>query len=136
MNRRVNSRRARWIGALAAVPPPGADSPPFADEPAEDIVVETRRSFDEQLQEVRAEVVKLAAKSCEQIGAATQALLDADLPLVDEIYDAHREIKERVLQIEHQRVPAVRAPTAHGVRPAGDARGAADPARDRAHRPA
>jgi phosphate transport system protein len=68
----------------------------------EDIVVETRRTFDEQLQEVRAEVVKLAVKICEQIGAATQAFLDADLTLVDEIYDAHREITERVLQIEHR----------------------------------
>jgi phosphate transport system protein len=65
-------------------------------------VVETRRTFDEQLQEVRAEVVKLAVKICEQIGAATQAFLDADLTLVDEIYDAHREITERVLQIEHR----------------------------------
>jgi phosphate transport system protein len=65
-------------------------------------VVETRRTFDDQLQEVRAEVVKLAVKCCEQIGAATQAFLDADLPLVDEIYDAHRELKERVVQIEHR----------------------------------
>ncbi|MDP9332133.1 MAG: phosphate signaling complex protein PhoU [Actinomycetota bacterium] len=65
-------------------------------------MVETRRTFDEQVHEVRAEVVKLAVKSCEQIGASTQALLDADLTVVDEIYDAHREIKERVLQIEHR----------------------------------
>jgi phosphate transport system protein len=65
-------------------------------------VVETRRTFDEQVNEVRAEVVKLAVKSCEQIGASTQALLDADLTVVDEIYDAYREIKERVLQIEHR----------------------------------
>jgi phosphate transport system protein len=65
-------------------------------------VVETRRTFDEQIQEVRAEVVKLAVQSCEQIGAATQAFLDADLTVVDDIYDAHQEIKERVLQIEHR----------------------------------
>ena len=65
-------------------------------------MVETRRTFDEQVNEVRAEVVKLAVKSCEQIGASTQALLDADLTVVDEIYDAYREIKERVLQIEHR----------------------------------
>ena len=64
--------------------------------------METRRTFDEQVNEVRAEVVKLAVKSCEQIGASTQALLDADLTVVDEIYDAYREIKERVLQIEHR----------------------------------
>ncbi len=65
-------------------------------------MAETRRTFDEQLHEVRAEVVKLAVKSCEQIGAATQALLDADLTVVDEIYEAHRELKERVVQIEHR----------------------------------
>ncbi len=65
-------------------------------------MVETRRTFDEQLQEVRADVVKLAVKTCEQIGAATQALLDADLTVVDDIYDVHREITERVLQIEHR----------------------------------
>jgi len=65
-------------------------------------VVDTRRTFDEQLQEVRGEVVKLAVASCEQIGAATQALLDADLGLVDQVYQAHRELGERVLQIEQR----------------------------------
>jgi phosphate transport system protein len=64
-------------------------------------VPESRRSFDEQLQDVRAEVVKLAVKSCEQIGAATQALLDADLALVEEIYHVRRELEEQGLQIEH-----------------------------------
>ena len=65
---------------------------------------ETRRSFDEQLQEIRTEVVKLAAKSCEQIGAATQALLDADLPLVDaDLRRRTSEIEGRwSLQVEHQ----------------------------------
>jgi phosphate transport system protein len=62
---------------------------------------ESRRSFAEQLQDVRAEVVKLAVKSCEQIGAATQALLDADLALVEEIYQVRRELEEQGLQIEH-----------------------------------
>ena len=65
-------------------------------------MVDTRRLFDEQLQEVRGEVVKLAVASCEQIGAATQALLDADLGLVDQVYQAHRELGERVLQIEQR----------------------------------
>ena len=65
-------------------------------------MVETRRSFDEQQQEIRSEVVKLAAKSCEQIGAATHALLDADLPLVDRIYATHREIEGLVLRVEQQ----------------------------------
>jgi phosphate transport system protein len=61
---------------------------------------ESRRSFGEQLDEIRGEVVKLAVRSCEQIGAATQALLDADLALVDEIYEVRREIEERALQVE------------------------------------
>src|SRR5436309_11356967 len=80
---------------------PGADSP-RTDRNSEDRVVETRRTFDEQVHEVKAEVVKLAVKSCEQIGAATQAFLDADLPLVDEIYEVRRELEERVLSIEHR----------------------------------
>lgn len=65
-------------------------------------MVEGRRTFDEQLQDVKGEVVKLAVKSCEQIGAATQAFLDADLPLVEEIYEVRRELEERVLQIEQR----------------------------------
>jgi phosphate transport system protein len=63
---------------------------------------ESRRTFDEQLGDVRGEVVKLAAWACEQIGAATQALLDADLSLVDRVDESHNEIEQRVVQIEHQ----------------------------------
>jgi len=63
---------------------------------------ESRRTFDEQLGDVRGEVVKLAARACEQIGAATQALLDADLSLVDRVDESHNEIEQRVVQIEHQ----------------------------------
>ncbi len=66
------------------------------------MATETRRSFDEQQQEVRSEVVRLSAISCEQIGAATQALLDADLPLADRIYARHREIEGMVLHVEQQ----------------------------------
>jgi phosphate transport system protein len=63
---------------------------------------ESRRTFGEQLGDVRGEVVKLAARACEQIGAATQALLDADLSLVDRVDESHDEIEPRVVQIEHQ----------------------------------
>ena len=54
---------------------------------------ETRRSFQEQIAEIRSEVVTLAVKTGEQIGAATQALLDADLDLVDEIFAVRRSIE-------------------------------------------
>ena len=63
---------------------------------------ETRRSFDDQLKDIRTEVVTLAAKSCEQIGAATQALLDADLPLVERIYSTRQEIEGLVMRVEQQ----------------------------------
>ena len=64
-------------------------------------MTESRRTFDEQLQDIRGEVVKLAVKTCEQIGAATQALLDADLALVEEIYEVRRELEEHVVSVEH-----------------------------------
>jgi phosphate transport system protein len=64
--------------------------------------VETRRSFDEQIQEVRADVVKVAVQSCEQISAATQSILDADLLIVDQVYAVHGELKDRVVQIEQR----------------------------------
>jgi phosphate transport system protein len=63
---------------------------------------EARRSYHERLQEVRSDVVKLAAKTSEQIGAATQAILDSDLLLVDRIYEDHAEIATRVLDVEHR----------------------------------
>jgi phosphate transport system protein len=63
-------------------------------------VPETRRSFDEQLHDIRGDVLKLAAKSCELIGAATQALLDADLGVVDEIYEARGNLQRDVVAIE------------------------------------
>src|ERR1043166_1932253 len=71
---------------------------PEGTQHQEATVPETRRSFDDQLTDIRTSVVTLAAKSCEQIGAATQALLDADLPLVERIYAAHREIEGLVLR--------------------------------------
>ena len=61
---------------------------------------ETRRTFHDQLDEIRSDVVKVAAKACEQIGAATQAILDGDLLLVDRIYAEHEEIAARVVATE------------------------------------
>ena len=72
------------------------------DSNADAPVPETRRTFHEQLEEIRSDVVKVAAKACEQIGAATQAILDADLLLVERIYAEHEEISARVVQVEHR----------------------------------
>jgi phosphate transport system protein len=79
---------------------------------------ESRRTFDEQLSDVRSDVVKLAIRTCEQIGAGTQALLDADLSIVDQIYVARREIEERVVQLEQRvyQLFALQQPMANDLR--------------------
>ena len=63
---------------------------------------ETRKIYDEHLSEIRNDVVKLAAGVCEQIGRATQALLDADLEMVDQVFSAHEDHNARVVDLEHR----------------------------------
>ena len=71
---------------------------------------------------------------CEQIGAATQALLDGDLQMVDRVYRRPTkttrlgsiDLEQRVYQLF-----ALQHPLAADLRSL--ARGPADPARDRAH---
>jgi phosphate transport system protein len=65
-------------------------------------VPETRKLYVEHLDDIRNDVIKLAARSCEQIGAATQALLDNDLSVVDQIYVTHEEIKAMNVEVEHR----------------------------------
>lgn len=57
-------------------------------------MTDTRRSYDEQLHEIRGDVVKLAARICEQVGAATASLLERDLAAVDRVYADRVEIIE------------------------------------------
>lgn len=81
-------------------------------------VVETRKSYDEQLAEIKADVVKLAARTCEQIGAATESLLQGDLGLVDRVYAEHPAIKELNYAIEEKtyQLIALQQPMAHDLR--------------------
>jgi phosphate transport system protein len=65
-------------------------------------IPESRRTFDEQLGDIRGDVVKLGIRACEQIAAATHALLDADLAIVDQVYVVRHEIEERVVQLEQR----------------------------------
>ncbi len=65
-----------------------------------------RKSFDDQLDEAKADVVKLASRVGEQIARATQSILDGDLAVVDTIYAEHaviglenREIEQRAYRI-------------------------------------
>lgn len=79
---------------------------------------ETRRSFAEQLEDLRADLMKLAARTCEQISAATQSLLDGDLALVDRVYAEHAELKELSFAIEQRAYElfALQQPLAHDLR--------------------
>jgi phosphate transport system protein len=60
------------------------DNDPFAG-PTPEPPTETRRTFAEHIDEVRADVIKLAGLTSEAIGACTQALLDADLMAVEQV---------------------------------------------------
>ena len=46
---------------------------------------EARKTFDEQLTELKADVIRMAAMVGESVGAGTQALLDADLGVVERV---------------------------------------------------
>jgi phosphate transport system protein len=81
-------------------------------------VADTRRIFDESLEEVRNDVVKLAAGICEEIAAATQALLDADLSVVDRVFAAHEDHRTRVVELEQRvyQLFALQQPLARDLR--------------------
>lgn len=59
-----------------------------------------RRTYDEQLHEIKADVVKMAARVGEQISRATQSILDGNLEMVDEVYGVHHHIQEDVFAVE------------------------------------
>lgn len=79
-----------------ARPPIGPTPEP--DEPGSD----HRPAYSETIDEIKADVVKLAAHCGEQIGAATQALLDADLELADRVRAERHRFDEIGLELEHQ----------------------------------
>jgi phosphate transport system protein len=70
------------------------------NSPAPEAPQEVRRSFGEHLDEIRADVVKLAAFTSEAIGRSTEALLDADLAAVERIISDDSRIDELKESIE------------------------------------
>ena len=75
-------------------------------------MAEIRRSFHEQLDEVKHGVVRLGALATEAIAAGTQALLDADLAAADRVItgdmfldDLTRSIEERAYQLLARQQP-------------------------------
>ena len=72
-------------------------STPLPDgSPAE----EARKSFHESLDELRTDVIRLAALTTEAIAAGTQALLDGDLNAAEDAIEADDEIDELTHTIE------------------------------------
>lgn len=55
---------------------------------------ETRKTFGEQLEEVRTDVIRFAGASGELIGAATTALLDGNLAVVEDVVAKGGELDE------------------------------------------
>lgn len=79
---------------------------------------ETRKSYDDQLTDIKADVIKLAARVGEQISRATQSILDGDLALVDAVYDEHHRVKEAAFDVEQRcyQVFALQQPLAVDLR--------------------
>jgi phosphate transport system protein len=54
---------------------------------------EVRKSFDEHMADIRSDVIHLAALAGEMVGMATEALLDKDLRLVEQVMDTNRRLE-------------------------------------------
>jgi phosphate transport system protein len=80
--------------------------------------VTERKSFEQQLHDIRGEVVKLAALVSEQIGRATEAMLDADLRMVDAVYEEHDSLKDlnRTIEEHAYAIFALQQPLASDLR--------------------
>lgn len=63
---------------------------------------ETRKLFHDELDEIRAEVIRLGAMAAEAVQRGTDALLDADLGEVERIIEADRQLDDISHDIEHR----------------------------------
>jgi len=65
-------------------------------------VLEIRKHYHEQLEELKAATVRLAAMATEAIAAGTQALLDGDLSAAGRVITGDRRLDELTLSIEEE----------------------------------
>jgi phosphate transport system protein len=65
-----------------------------------DTANEARKSFQDALDELRIDVIRLAALTTEAIGAGTQAFLDADLTAAEEVIENDDDIDDLTHSIE------------------------------------
>jgi phosphate transport system protein len=79
---------------------------------------EARTSFAEQLTELKADVIRMAAMVGESIGAGTQALLDADLGVVEQVLanDDQIDAFEHELELRAYELIATQQPMAGDLR--------------------
>lgn len=77
-----------------------------------------REAFQEQLDEITNRLVAMARKAGQQIAAATEALLDADIQLADQTVTADASINRDQLEIDEQvsELMALQAPVARDLR--------------------
>src|SRR5258706_14960021 len=64
--------------------------------------MQTRHGFDEQLREVRTNVLRLAALTREAVTAATEALLAGEAGTVEAVLKGDQEIDDLVAHLEKQ----------------------------------
>ena len=68
--------------------------------PPEGLQEEARKTFHESLDELRVDVIRLAALTTEAIGGGTQALLDGDLAAAEQVIENDDEIDDLTHSIE------------------------------------
>ena len=67
---------------------------------SQDVEPEARKSFHEQLEELRVDVIRLGALVTEAIAAGTQALLDADLQAAERVIENDEQIDRVAYALE------------------------------------
>ena len=68
--------------------------------PTPDNQVEARKAFQEELDELRVDVIRLAALTTEAIAGGTQALLDGDLTAAEAVIEADDAIDDLTHHVE------------------------------------
>jgi len=66
------------------------------------MVSESRKSFHEELDEIRSEITRLGALTCDRVARATEALLDSDLVAAQRLIDEDDSIDLLALTIEER----------------------------------
>ena len=91
--RRLHSDKITWSASIGGV----VTATPLPDG---DATGEARKSFHESLEELRTDVIRLAALTIEAVAGGTQALLDGDLNAAEDVIEADDVIDELTHTIE------------------------------------